>query len=268
MRRIVLLTVLALAACEGEPPKVPEGAPPGPAEPVPTVAETPSAEAGAPAAVVTHEHAMGNGCGCACACAQAGDGGAEGGASVAAVPSAEAGAAVAAKATITGTLTTTPAAAAATAIVYLEDGPIEPNAKMSVTVDNSKMNFYPYVAVIPVGGKVIFHNSDPFPHNVFSPDGEKFNIGIIAANGGASAHKFTHAGPNTLLCNLHPGMIGYVLVSPSSYFARVDAKGHFAMKDVPAGTYKVSAWAPRLKTETKSATVSGSDVTLDFELHR
>ena len=273
MRRIVVLTALALAACEGEPPKVPEGATPAPAEPAPTVAETPTEEAGAPAAVVTPEHAAGNGnangtaCGCACACAQAGDGGAEGGASVAAVPSAEAGPAVVAKATITGTLTTTPAAAAATAVVYLEDGPIEPNAKMSVTVDNSKMSFYPYVAVIPVGGKVIFHNSDPFPHNVFSPDGEKFNMGNIPQNG-AHQRVFHTPGPFTLLCNLHPGMLGYLLVTPSTWWAKTDAKGKFVMKHVPSGTYKVTAWAPRQAPITQSVTVAEGDVTINFDLHR
>ncbi len=264
MRRIITIAALALAACEGEPPKVPAGATPVTPEPSATVvAETPAPEAKPPVAAIVTEREAGS----PAPCAVGGGGVAEGGAAVA-TASTEAGAVVAARATVAGMVVTTPAGAAANAVVYLEDAPIEPTGKKSVTIDNSKMNFFPYVAVIPAGGKIVFHNSDPFPHNVFSPDGEKFNVGNITENGGATAHTFKTAGAYTLLCNLHPGMIGYVFVSPSSYFARADAKGRFAIKDVPAGTYKVSAWAPRLKTATQPATVAGSDITLDFELHR
>ena len=31
------------------------------------------------------------------------------------------------------------------------------------------MNFIPFVSVAAVGAKVVFANSNPFPHNVFSP---------------------------------------------------------------------------------------------------
>jgi hypothetical protein len=129
------------------------------------------------------------------------------------------------------------------------------------------MAFLPFVSVVPAGGKVTFHNSDPFPHNVFSPDAEKFNIGTISQNQ-SLVHPFAKAGEYSLLCNLHPGMLGYLVVAPSSYFAKTDAKGHYAMKGVPPGTYKVTAWSPRLPTETKSVDVKGGDATLDFELHR
>jgi hypothetical protein len=129
------------------------------------------------------------------------------------------------------------------------------------------MAFVPFVTVIPAGGKVTFQNSDPFPHNVFSPDAEKFNMGTISHNQ-VLVHSFPKAGEYSLLCNLHPGMLGYVVVAPSSYFAKTDAKGHYAIQSVPPGTYKVTAWSPRLPTETKPVDVKGGDATLDFELHR
>jgi hypothetical protein len=123
------------------------------------------------------------------------------------------------------------------------------------------------VAVVPVGGKVVFHNSDPFPHNVFSPDNEKFDMGVIPLGQGR-ARAFKTAGHYSLLCNLHPGMLGYALITPSSYFAKADGKGHFKLKDVPNGTYKMTAWAPRQQPLTQPVTIKGGDVTLDFELHR
>ena len=81
-------------------------------------------------------------------------------------------------------------------------------------------------------------------------------------------HTFKKAGEYTLLCNLHPNMVGYVVVSPSSYFAKTNKEGGFTIKDVPNGTYKITAWAPRLQAITQSVVVKDSDAALDFVLHR
>jgi plastocyanin len=174
--------------------------------------------------------------------------------------------AVPASLSITGTVTSH-AKPLPVAVVYLEDAPIAPDAKMTAWIDNKQMAFGPFLTVIPVGGKVTFHNSDPFPHNVFSPDAEKFNMGTIA-QGGAFVHTFPKAGTYSLLCNLHPGMLGYLVVTPSSYFGKTDGKGHFTIKAVPAGTYKITAWSPRLAPTTLSVTVMEKDATVDFDLQR
>ncbi len=168
-----------------------------------------------------------------------------------------------------GGITTKPAALVAYGAVYLEDGPKEgaPEHPASVTILNRQMAFAPFVTVVPAGGKVVFANADPFPHNVFSPDNEKFNMGNIPQNAG-HARAFPNPGAYSLLCNLHPGMLGYLLVTPSAWFARTDAKGKFALKHVPPGTYKVTAWAPRQTPVTESITVTDGDATVNFDLHR
>jgi plastocyanin len=170
---------------------------------------------------------------------------------------------------VVGAVTTHPAGLQAQSVVYLEDGPLEdsPSRLQTVTIANRQMNFIPYVSVVAVGGKVVFANEDPFPHNVFSPDGDKFNMGNIPQNG-AHVRVFKNAGVYSLLCNLHPGMLGYLLVTPSTWASRVDGKGKFVMKHVPNGTYKVTAWAPRLAAQTQSVTVADGDVTVNFDLHR
>lgn len=259
MKRILTCSFLVLVACEGEPPKTPIG---------PAVIAPAEAQEGEPTAPVTaaKSDAVAAPAGtCACCPCNAPDGGAGGGGSeaVAVVPAAPVTASK-----LSGVVVTVPAAAAAHAVVYIEDAPIEPNAKMSAAIDNRGMAFIPFITVIPVGGRVVFHDSDPFPHNVFSPDADKFNMGTIS-QGQSMAHVFKEAGGHALLCNLHPGMLGYVVVSPSSYFAKADAHGRYTIKDVPAGTYKVTAWAPRQTPLTQPITVKGSsDATLDFELHR
>src|SRR5579859_2947841 len=174
-----------------------------------------------------------------------------------------------ARGNLVGTVKTMPAALQGTAVVYLEDGPKEdvPSHLQAVTIDNKQMNFIPFVAVVAAGGKVVFTNEDPFPHNVFSPDGDKFNMGNIPQHG-AHQRTFRNPGPYSLLCNLHPGMLGYLLVTPSTWWARTDAKGHFSMKHIPSGTYKATAWAPRQSPVTHTVTVADGDATIDFELHR
>ena len=260
--RIKLIALLMLAACEGEPPKMAPPPIPGNAEPEVTAETASPSESAAPvsnAPATSAQHA----CACACGCT-------DGGAAVNGGPQMVAAAippAAPALGVVRGTIVTTPKVSASNAVVYLEDAPIQPTAKMSTTIDNHMMTFSPFVAVVPAGGKVIFHNSDPFPHNVFSPDSGGFNIGIVAQRS-ASSRIFKKEAAYSLLCNLHPGMLGYLVVIPSSYYAKTDAHGSYTLKDVPVGTYKITAWAPRTQPVTQSVVVKDGEISLDFELHR
>jgi len=267
-RSIVILTLI-LAACEGEPPKTPAGtvvaaaAEPAVAVPVaeePVASAAPQASAPAPGAPLPAYP-------CACNCAGSAPVAVADGGAAPAVAAATPPRPAVVHASITGAVTTMPAWAAGSAVIYLDDAPIEPTAKMGATVTNHQMNYVPYVSVVPVGGKVTFRNDDPFPHNVFSPDNEKFTMGMLA-QGEARARVFKTAGTYSLLCNVHPGMLGYVVVAPSSYYAKANPQGHFAIKDVPAGTYKITAWAPRQQPITQSVTVKDGDANVNFELHR
>lgn len=171
------------------------------------------------------------------------------------------------KGTISGAVTTIPANAIKTGVVvYLEDGPKESGQGMAATIDNRQMMFTPAIAVITAGGTVKFENADPFPHNVFSPKPDAWDMGTIGPKG-SKTRKFDKPGFYTLLCNLHPNMIAHLAVVPSTYFAKADASGKYAIKDVPPGTYKIGAWAPRLQLTTQPVTVNG-DVTVNLEVKR
>ncbi len=152
-------------------------------------------------------------------------------------------------------------------VVYLEDGPREAGVSLSGTLDNHDMAFVPSIVVIAAGGSVIFTNTDPVTHNVFSPDGAKWNLGEIPQNGSV-VKRFDAPGTYAVLCNLHPSMLAYLVVSPSSYFARTDSDGAFVLKNVPAGTYHVTAWVPRLKPVTRAVTLAGPEATVNFDLER
>jgi plastocyanin len=168
---------------------------------------------------------------------------------------------------IVGSVTTTPWHAMKNgAVVYLEDGPRRAGVGMSAAVDNHDMAFVPFLSVITVGGSVTFGNTDPLIHNVFSPDHEKWDLGSLMQNGSATK-RFDSPGAYTLLCNLHQNMLGYVVVSPSSFFTKTAADGKYAVAGVPPGTYKVTAWSPRLTPSTQTVTVGPSgDAQANFAL--
>ncbi len=172
--------------------------------------------------------------------------------------------AASAKGTLSGSITSTPAAAAKNAVVYLEGVPEDKT--VNGTMDNRQMAFVPYVLVVTVGAKITFNNSDPFPHNVFSPDHEKWDMGMIPAHG-VRVRRFDKPGVYTVLCNVHPNMKAYIVVVPSSYFAKADKNGAYSIHDVPAGKYKLVAWAPGVKSEQQDLTVDG-DKNQSFELHK
>lgn len=153
------------------------------------------------------------------------------------------------------------------AVVYLVDAPKDPARGMTVNIDQRMMLFIPYVAAVAVGGSATFVNSDPFPHNVFSPNGDRFDLGTLS-KGGVARHAFKSPGAYTLLCNVHPGMIGYIYVAPSSYFAVANAQGQYTIKAVPAGDYKISAWSPKMGAAPVPVSVRGGPAKVDIEITR
>jgi plastocyanin len=156
---------------------------------------------------------------------------------------------------------------AANTVVYLPEAPTESGRGEKATLDQHNMLFVPYVLAVAVGGSITFANSDPFPHNVYSTDNEKFNLGMISQHG-LRTRTFKQTGAYRLLCNLHPNMIAYAYVSPSSYFAVTTGQGKYLIKDVPEGSHKVAVWAVGASAEPQVVTVGGTDATLDLSLHK
>ena len=155
-------------------------------------------------------------------------------------------------------------------VVWLDNPPSQPPAEdrgTMVTLDQRGMTFIPILSVVHTGGKVVFQNGDPFPHNIFTPDYEKFNLGTMP-HGSSSVKQFDHVGRYALLCNLHTNMLAYIIVTPSSWFAQPDKDGKFTIPGVPNGTYTVKAWGGRMSQESKSVTVDGKDAVADFQLQQ
>jgi len=139
--------------------------------------------------------------------------------------------------------------------------------KQTLEMDQKQMQFLPHVMPVVTGTTVRFLNSDPVPHNVFSPEG-KYNLGTWPT-GQARDYKFDKPGVYTQLCRVHPEMEAFVVVLDTPYFAATDASGRFEIKGVAAGKYKLVAWSEKLKSAQQEVTVeSGKTSTVDLTLTR
>ena len=169
--------------------------------------------------------------------------------------------------TITGKVEATPPKYLPDTVVYLKDVPGNYPPK-TLKEDQKGMKFEPHILVATKGDTVNFLNHDNVAHNVYSPDNEGFNLGTFKQNETRS-YKFDSTGQYTLLCSIHPEMLGYVFVGQNPYAAAVDAKGNYTIKDVPPGTYKLAVWNPQLKAPEKSVTVAaGGKVTENIAIKR
>ncbi len=162
-----------------------------------------------------------------------------------------------------GTITGKVEGTSGTAVVWVDAiaGKTFPAPPTPFNMDQRGLTFQPHLLVVPEGATVKFLNDDSVAHNVFWPSigGDKklaHNLGTWP-QGQSKEWKFEHAGVVPVLCNVHPEMSAYVVVTPTPYCAQTDSQGNYRIMNVPDGTYKVSAWKEGSKTETKPVTVSG-----------
>ena len=135
-------------------------------------------------------------------------------------------------------------------------------------MDQAKMTFVPHVMVVQVGTTVEFLNSDPVGHNVYWPgiSGNKklaHNLGTWP-KGEKKPFQFNDPGVVPLLCNVHPEMSGYIVVSPTPYFAVTDKSGNYEIKNVPPGKYTIKTWSEDGKVTTQAVEVTSGTVTADL----
>jgi plastocyanin len=149
-------------------------------------------------------------------------------------------------------------------VVYVDviAGKTFPAPKDKPVMDQKGLMFSPHIMAVQQGTTVEFLNSDSVQHNVFwtAISGDKkagHNLGTWP-KGEKRSFTFDKPGVVPVLCNVHPEMAGYIVVSPTPYFAETDDAGSYAIKDVPDGSYTVTVWHEGAKNQSKPVTVAGS----------
>jgi len=141
-----------------------------------------------------------------------------------------------------------------------------------VAVDEKNMKFVPHTTLILQGTTVDFLNSDQIAHNVYWPSisgNQKLRHSLtIVSPGQKKSFQFDISGTAQLLCNLHPDMVGYVVVVPAPYFALTGHDGTFTIKNVPPGSYSLKTWSEDGKPTTQAITVTDATTSVEIDVKK
>ena len=114
---------------------------------------------------------------------------------------------------------------------------VNPDEKYKVTTsDQTTHNIHPLPA--PGGGNIGWNKSQPPGAPPIENSWKNQEVAI------------------SVKCNIHPWMHGWHVVVRGPY-AITDDNGNFTIKNVPAGSYTVTAWQEDLGTQTSKVTVAG-----------
>ena len=132
---------------------------------------------------------------------------------------------------------------ASNAVVWLDGASVESGpAAARGEMRSEQKKFAPRALVVRRNATVQFPNADAIYHNVFSVSGaNRFDLGLY--RGGAAREKtFEEAGLARVYCNIHPQMVGFVMVVNSGFAAVTGPDGSFRFEGVPAGSLALKVW--------------------------
>jgi plastocyanin len=151
------------------------------------------------------------------------------------------------------------------AYVYV-DGRM-PTRPRAIEIKQQDKQFSPQVAVVPVGSKVSFPNTDAVFHNVFSRSPAlTFDLGTVKSGEKPKAVTLPNPGEVEIYCNIHSKMRASILVTPNGHYTKVKPDGSFSLPGVPVGSRKVVVWGPSIKPASQVVEVRpGASISLSAE---
>jgi len=158
---------------------------------------------------------------------------------------------------------------ASNAVVWIEGAPRARSggAPKAPQMTQASKRFQPRVVVVAKDATVDFPNEDPIYHNVFSVSGgNRFDLGLYRS-GSSKSKRFDETGLVRVYCNIHPQMIGFVMVVDSDYVAVTGRDGAFRFDNLPPGSYVLKAWHEEGGETSQPVTVrSGAEAPVSISL--
>ena len=135
----------------------------------------------------------------------------------------------------------------------------EPAAAVMTQTDSQ---FVPHTLIVEAGAQVSFPNDDSVSHHVYSfSDAKRFQLDLYRGNT-HPPQLFDVPGLVVIGCNIHDGMLGYILVVDTPFFGVSNADGLVTLSDLPNGDYQLHVWTPRSDPDdlppTQMITIDGS----------
>ncbi|MBZ5644931.1 MAG: hypothetical protein LAO19_19400 [Acidobacteriia bacterium] len=133
------------------------------------------------------------------------------------------------------------------AVVYLE-GDFSaysfPAATAPVEVDQQGCVYAPHVVAVMTGDPLEVTNKDAVTHNInaMSQLGQGWNETQMSAGPPIVRRFAAQEIPMIVKCNMHPWMRFYLAVVDHPYFQVTGKDGQFALRNVPPGSYTLTAW--------------------------
>jgi len=127
-----------------------------------------------------------------------------------------------------------------------------------VEIDQHGCVFEPRVVGVQVGQPILYKNTDRTLHNVHGkPDAASGWNFALPRPGSERTISIDHAEVAvSVRCDLHPWMQGWIGAFDHPYFAVTGPDGAFSLRNVPPGTYVLSAWHERLGTTKQTVTIA------------
>jgi plastocyanin len=137
----------------------------------------------------------------------------------------------------------------ADAVVFVESdsGAAYPPPAEPAIMDQVDREYVPHVLAILAGTAVRFPNKDNVHHQVYSFSKAKTFELSLYRDVEPKPIVMEKAGVIKLGCNIHDWMRGYIVVSPTPYFAKTGPNGEAVLRGLPPGQFRVLAWSERLK---------------------
>jgi Carboxypeptidase regulatory-like domain len=133
-----------------------------------------------------------------------------------------------------------------------------PAATEPVKIDQLGCLYVPHVVAATIRTPVQVHNSDSVTHNsttitkVNAPWNETQSVGSAPVERVFSVPEIALA----LKCSVHPWMKVYMAIFSHPYFQVTGKDGSFSLKNVPPGSYTLSAWQERYGTMEQQVTLA------------
>lgn len=157
----------------------------------------------------------------------------------------------------------------ANVVVYVSDGLTSHDFQVPqqpAVLEQKGCQYKPHVLALQTGQKLDVINSDETTHNIHPIPNNNREWNMTQPHGMHLEQTFAREEVSILVkCNVHPWMRGYIAVFKHPYFTVSDKDGGFELKNLPPGTYTITAWQEKLGTKVQKVTVgAGEAKTADF----